>query len=227
MKIPEELSNVLRLIGKDMQEKNERLQKAFAQFAADLKNFAGDVPANLKTLASHGWYISGASPIGDQKIMSDEIKNGNLDKVDRHLCKFYKGEMGSIIKSVCSHFPEREKLIKEAQKAHDCQMYFCSIPLFLSTADGILQGMVFKPEKMKKRLSGSKLSEFGALITEPNTITYFMQPGQKDYPFNRSAILHGHDSKFGTKTNSFKAISFLAYIMDFFIISPLATHPNN
>jgi len=227
MKNIEDLSIAWRLFQKGMQEKNEQLQKAFALFAENIKNAAGDVAANLKTLASHGWYVSGNSPLEDQKVMSDEIKNGNMDKVDRHLSKFYKDEMDNIIKSVCTHFPDREKLIKEAKKAHDNQMYFCSIPLFLSTADGILQGMVFKPEKMKKRLSGKKLSEFGILITEPNTITYFMQPGQKDYPFNRSAILHGHDSKFGTKTNSFKALSFLAYIMDFFIISPLATHPSN
>ena len=101
-------------------------------------------------------------------------------------------------------------------------MYFASTALFLTIADGLCNGYLFKTKQnklnLKQELSKTHcLEEFLSLITEVSAID-IAHAKKINFPstLNRHGVLHGLDFDYGTKTNSLKALSLLAFIGDFF-----------
>lgn len=218
--------NAILGIGKKISEailqKSEEFQKIFKEMGEAMKFYAKHIPPSLKRMANHGWYISGDSPMGESITLAIDLENGNIEKVDRELIKYYNGEIRNIISRVIRSYPERAKILNEAKAAHKNRMYFASTSLLLSTADGIFNGLLFKAKKNKKLLKDhlekiGHLDDFGMILTEVSAIDAFRRPGKKsDNSLNRHGVMHGYDVEYGTKLNSLKALSLLAYVCDFF-----------
>ena len=187
------------------------------------------MPASFRILAKHGWYICGSSAMFDSLRLADQINAGELDSAEDFLIEFYESEMESIIRRCSREHPERTNILKEAEQAHQKEMFYASTLLFLANADGILKGNLFILKKGKDDLktylkSNGHTSEFSQLIIDVSTIDKFVAANKFDKSFlNRHMVMHGHDSQYGTKKNSLKALSLLAYVSDFF--SPDPDHP--
>ena len=215
IKLPEELFSRIK-------EAQDRLQEAFKPIRENFKILAEKLPLSLKKLANHGWYISGDSFMSEGLTLSDELDFGNFEKVNKNLEQFYEKESSSIIDRLKYQYPGRSKMFDEAFKAHQRKMYFASTNLFLSLADGLCNGSLFKTKNnkanLKKELTGTHyLDVFLAVITQESAIDIAYSKKSK-FPssLNRHGVLHGLDFEYGTKINSLKALSLLAFIGDFF-----------
>jgi hypothetical protein len=215
-KVSKELSETLA-------KQFEGVGKILNEFAASFKEYGKKIRPSLITLAKHGWYICGSAEMDASLLLEKEFKKGNIGKADKFLIEFYEEEFDKIVDNICRLHPERIKVIREAKKAHRLKMYFCSTILFLSTADGIFEGTLFtgsrkgKKGNLEKVLRGiDHLTEYGELLINESAI----DAGRKTRKLyksslNRHEVMHGGDSSYGTKLNSLKALSLLAYICDF------------
>lgn len=210
----EEQTKWVQELQKTLQKQFQPLQKAFEEFA---KKF----PESLQNLAKSGWYICAASPISDAIYLNNLLKQGENHKVDLHMQEFYESEFKKLTNILVNDFPERKKLILEGVRAHKKNMYFASTILFLSIADGLCSGSLFmirdEKKKLKKTLKNTNtLDAFVSIITNISAIDAHTTDMSK-YPssLNRHAVMHGHDFVYGTKINSLKAFSLLAFIGDF------------
>ena len=101
----------------------------------------------LDKIADYGWYIEGA-------MFTDEIeaisKYRSAKKTDGFMLEFYKSNEERIINKIIDLYPSRKEILSEAITAHRNKMYFASTIIFLSQADGILEGKLFKIKKAKK-----------------------------------------------------------------------------
>jgi hypothetical protein len=93
----------------------------------------------------------------------------------------------------------------------------------LSTADGIFNGELFRVKNgvmntLKKQLDKKRyLKEFGDLLLKMSPIdSGYSKAEEFNSSLNRHKVMHGKDVNYGTKINSLKALSLLAFICDFF-----------
>lgn len=209
----------------------ERTENVMKEFRDSFKTLAEQFHPSLSTLVSHGWYISGNSAFGDSIYLSSELNKGNIVKVDKFLIKFFEKEFNSIIETIKRYCPQRSEIIAEAAKAHKLKMYYAATSLFISTADGIFDGELFKQPKKGKPKLKEKLanvrhqSELGELLIKMSPIDATPDELYKfNNPLNRHNVLHGRDFSYGTKINSLKALSLLGFICDFFSSPPNLPH---
>jgi hypothetical protein len=135
--------------------------------------------------------------------------------------RFYEKEIKISSTHLVKHFPEKRKLIQEAIKAHKKKLFFASTILFLSLADGICNGYLFRianqKKKLKNALSDKRILDFVvSTLTNVSAIDAHTDDSLK-YPskLNRHAVMHGNDITYGTRTNSLKAFSLFACVADF------------
>jgi hypothetical protein len=108
----------------------------------------------------------------------------------------------------------------EAFSAHKKKQYFASTILFLSQADGICEGKVFRGKKVFNNYIESKkastlirsvlgqVSPIDIDTRNPDRANYFSD-------LNRHGVMHGLHVDYGTEENSLKALSLLCFISDF------------
>lgn len=207
----------------NLKKQFEGIERALREIQNGFKRYAEQLTPSLRILANHGWYICGISSITDSIELSDEIKKGNTKEVDKFMVNFYEREFESVINNLKKAYPDRNKIISEAQNAHDRNMYYSSTSLFLSTADGIFNGHLFKDSKkgkpiLKKELAGKKsMKEYVDLLIEMSPLdAVYGKANLFKSTLNRHKVMHGIDVEYGTKENSLKALSLLAFICDFF-----------
>jgi hypothetical protein len=204
-------------------ESAEKLTEALKKIAEAFEVVAEQLPPSLRTLASHGWYVSANSGITDSIKLAAEISKGNINKVNKQLQEFYQADAKRIISHLRKTFPERKKLFDEALKAHQRKMYFASTSLFLSLADGLCNGSLFitknNKASLKKYLANKTyLEDFLKVISEVSAIdTAHYKKNSFPSNLNRHGVLHGLDFDYGTRLNSLKALSLLAFVGDFLV----------
>lgn len=230
--IPEEYEPYKKQLG-DYQNVTKEVAGLFAKhfeyFEQSLKNlsealgkYGQSLTPSLIALAEHGWYVCGSSEMGDSIVLEKDIRKGYYAKVDRFMVSFYENEFIRIISDIKVRYPARAKIINEAKRAHNNKMYHASTLLFLSTADGIFDGKLFKTksnkENLKKKIFESKhLEEHSTVLMRISAIDAGEGILNRFYnPLNRHMVVHGKDLNFGNKINSLKALSLLAFICDFF-----------
>lgn len=200
----------------------EGFENALKKIGEAFTEYAKYSIPSLELFADHGWYVCGSSEMGDSLELQKEIKKGHFKKVDIFMVSFYENEFESIISNIKTKYPEKSNIINQAKRAHKLKMYHASTLLFLSIADGIFDGLLYKKsnrkQNLKKRISKTKhLKEHGDIILKISAI----DSDERDLhqfrnPLNRHRVVHGKDANFGNKINSFKAFSLLAFICDFF-----------
>ncbi|MBI4810469.1 MAG: hypothetical protein HY800_03330 [Ignavibacteriales bacterium] len=189
-----------------------------------LLHFAGSKQLTI-LLAEEGWFSALDTTYGMEREIYHLTMAGEITKVDRLLVDMYLKKLKGVEKKITSAFPKRKELIKQAFWAHNKRRYDLSIPLFLSQSDGIsmdiTNGEYFLKDKGRPRTAkfvDSKIlnpifSQLFELLRINLPISASKDQRKKQHVnFNRHAILHGEDLHYGTKLNSFKAISLLSYL---------------
>lgn len=183
-----------------------------------LNNYSRKHGQYIDRIADYGWYIEGG-------MFTDEIervaKYRSAKRIDAFMLIFFNSNEDRIIKELIALYPIRKEIISEGITAHRNKMYFASTIIFLSQADGILEGKLFKIKKSKKEglnkhLTSSNYSKHEVkILTKIRGIDCFStEVSNYKSKLNRHAVMHGDDSSFGTEINSYKALSLLAYIAE-------------
>jgi len=176
----------------------------------------------LKELSKLGWYVTSLMSAAEIAYYSRRSNTKSPRYLDKQLAKYYSTHFEEVIFSLMRENPDRSNIILEASKAHKSRMYYCSTCLFLTQADSICKGELYKTAKSKKRLRDllhkekQKVDQILTVIMEESSIdAYFPTNSQYPSSLNRHGVLHGYSLDYGTKVNSLKALSLLAFVSNF------------
>jgi hypothetical protein len=183
-----------------------------------------EIPEVQRELAKYGWYMSEGATVNETFQIAIDARKGQIDNVHNALIKFYRKQLPMISHSLITKYPDRAKILREALKAHKLKMFHASTSLFLSQADGICSGDLFKTAKNKKQIRNLlrdkkipvHLEIFLSAITAEAVIDK-PHPKTKNVndSLNRNAVLHGYDTAYGSEINSLKALSLLCFVGTF------------
>lgn len=208
---------------------SSRFSASFSKALSDLSEQLKHFPENNKKtkeiendyaylLSTYGWYISPIMKYKDVFEIFIDIQNLNIKKAEGILLKYYRKEINNIKKNLIENYPERKNVISEAFKAHKQKMYFSSTILFLSQADGIGDGKIFRGKKpLKEYLSKGKNFELlDTILPKETAINEDTRKIKSNFfsDLNRHGVMHGLHTNYGNKKNSFKALSLLCFISD-------------
>ncbi|WP_143185620.1 hypothetical protein [Winogradskyella jejuensis] len=186
--------------------------------------FLGLSEIGLKNIAGYGWYIDGGITMGYTTQLMEKAVNGDNEFLDNFFVKYYRENINSLIEILKNRQDSRQKIIVEALDCHNEQKYYASTLLFLSQADGICNGQLYRTKKekeaLKKFLSKSENGNFInillRMITDESAIDVgYSKKESFDSKLNRHAVVHGLDLNFGSEINSLKAFSLLCFVSDF------------
>lgn len=151
--------------------------------------------------------------------------------IDKFFCDSLWWSLWRIRQKAIKRFPSRKRAINLAFKAHRRGEFELSIPAFLILSEGIFRdltkGDIFSKrskekdsfvEQLKKNKKVIPLISYSieAVINGNIIGLSFSNKDDLAYPnvLHRNRILHGSDTDFGTKVNSYKAISQFEFIVD-------------
>lgn len=225
MLVPESHISVSKEIEEYIESIQDYITPVFIEVQEAMSKLPEKIHKALLTLGRKGWYVDSKFPHASLFRLEQELSNGNLDEAEEVLCEYYEQRSSEIEKAILSSFPERKMPIEAAFRAHRNQEYFLSIPVLLAQADGIcgdIAGKYFfiknnkKPQIATYILSITK-SKFERMFFAPllQTLPINASSSEREDDFdelNRHMVLHGETSKYGTRTNSIKAISLIGYI---------------
>ena len=190
----------------------------------EIDELSGMMNKTMRKLSLHGWYISATIEVATLISLMENIKKGDTGKVDNTMKLHYDSNFDTIITDLSKSFFDRKEIFAQAAKAHKLKMYYASISLFLSQADGICKGYLFILKNEKKNLK-KEISKFNS-STLKEVLEVIMNESAIDAPYsnrtkypsklNRHSVFHGLDKEYGTNLNSLKALSLLTFIGDFF-----------
>ena len=204
-------------------EKNPNFFNQVQQFADGIKDFPERHRQAWVKAAEQGWYLNAETPAS----MSQAIGEGK-DVLDQYMIEHLQEDWKAVSESVISSYPERREILECAFQLHLEGRYIAAIPLMLAQADGIcaqaLGAHLFTDKDDRK----AKLTEMasnadtfiGVLLEILGLRTQFSaginkhSPARKALAPNRNGILHGSHRHldYGTKVNSLKTFSLLAFV---------------
>lgn len=225
----------------------EALAKAHKRYEAVLKSidwvglargyqsFVGNLPDQLQTLATHGWFISpDHTPLQAIYPTASFFQAEKRDEAHQALCAHFNGVLPEIERRLSADFPARALIFKKAFAAHRAGDFELSIPVFLAQADGIAREAIAKETPKfsifsKRPVAKHAVLDFIATMGAEEITRHIMEIVTKPMPFtesegsklltcdslNRNAVLHGTDTGYATPLNSYRAISFLEYVSHF------------
>lgn len=196
--------------------------KIFAEGIKRFEEFSNN--DGLAKLASYGWYIDADISLGYITGLMEKAINENQEYLDDYFSEYYRTSMKKKMSIISRKHENRSKIIEEAVYCHQNGKYYASTTLFLSQADGICSGRLFKNSKnknaLKQYISKNKDASFFSIlmiaIEKTNTIdSFYPEKKLNDSKLNRHGVMHGLDTGFGRELNSLKAFSLLVFISDF------------
>ncbi|MFD2556303.1 hypothetical protein [Sphingobacterium tabacisoli] len=151
--------------------------------------------------------------------------------IDRHFIRQLRWSLFFLWTKATRRFPKRRKMINSAFKAHLRSDYTASVPLFLILSEGIFRdlcgedlftkGKKSKMENFTKRNPDLRIfpliSHIIDAVSNGDIIGLrFSDEESLKYPnvLSRNKILHGADLSYGTKVNSYKAISQFEFVVE-------------
>lgn len=204
-------------------EQNPKFFEQLHRFADELKHLPERQREACKTAAEHGWYMNGKTPASMRHVVLED-----KDVLDRYMIDHLEEDWSEITDSILSTHPYRREILECAFQLHTEGRYLASIPLMLAQADGIcaqaLGAHFFTDhEKREEKLvemaadtdsfTGILLETLGLRTQFSAGISKYSAPKKALAP-NRNGILHGSHRHldYGTKINSLKTFSFLAFV---------------
>lgn len=208
-------------------ENNPSFLHNVQQFAKEIKNFPEHQRQAWTTAATHGWYLNADTPASIRPAIV-----AGTDVLDQYMIEHLEEDWNAISKSVLSSHPERREILECAFRLHLEGCYIAAIPLMLAQIDGIcaevLGAHLFTDQDNRE----AKLTEMasntdafmGLLLEILGLKTQFSagiskhSPARKALAPNRNGILHGsrRHLDYGTKVNSLKTFSLLAFVVFIF-----------
>jgi len=207
-----------------MAEARAELAAAIGGIAEALRPLAEALPEITRrqflAFAAAGWSPDIAMPFQVLAEIADRFGRGDPSGSD--LCvQYFDSELARIETQLIREWPARAHAIAEAFAAHNEEMYFVSIPVFLAQADGItregLGRRAFKRSGMCLRGDSLWDSVLEAIQLPMETETPLNRSersrGRNFGGLNRHAVMHGDPPLgYGTRTNSLQAASYLNYV---------------
>ena len=195
----------------------ERAAKGFSEFLV-----LSDV--GLVKLAEYGWYINSSISLGKTTGLMKKAIEGERDFLDDFLSHYYRKEIEDLSEVIHNGQDARSRITFEAITCHKEKKYFASTILFLSQADGLCNGELFKVRNDKKALKkyiaksqyGSFFKILFGMITKENAVDAgYSKMSNFESTLNRHAVMHGKDVQYGTELNSLKAFSLFSFVDGF------------
>lgn len=179
-------------------------------------------------LARSGWYPGGNLPLGIFAESASLIMDGKHEG-EEQLAAFYEDEAEAIATALAKQHPTRAEHIHQSMNAHKNGDFFLSVPANLILAEAIASDLgasclYSKTREGAKRILNELNSRedfqvavaFLAPLLVSAPIDWSPDQRQKygNPALNRHAILHGEVVGFGTRLNSLRSFSHLAYVSD-------------
>lgn len=177
-------------------------------------------------LSSYGWYIP---YIAEPKLIGELIKlleRGEINELDSRMVSFIDNCLSFYEELIYKKFPERQQIFQQIFEAHNTKKFYLTVPAIYSQLDGMAENKIgtrlFKNQSNPKKASvKSYISDLGNDFTKKYLGSWTGQNEQNRNQnptnvsgANRSDILHGTSTNYGTHVNSCKALSVLFLLMD-------------
>lgn len=178
---------------------------------------------NFVDYASYGWYLDPDLPVATTETLLEALRDDDDGAVSGWIEDHYEERAGEIEETPVSAFPSRGAVFRDAFWAHRAAKYTLSVPVLLAQADGIwwehFGASVFARQD-RQLVADSRLSsgnDFDGAMSQifRSEAPLWESKGQREAGFrglNRHQVVHGESTDYGTRTNSLKAISFLAFL---------------
>lgn len=180
-------------------------------------------PESLRRLVQLGWYLPFHVNEATMNSLADKIASGGVSSADSYIVEII--DQGSVaeVQKLTERFPTRSKIILAAFDAHRKGEYYLSIPVFFAQVEGIcteIVGSRFFSLKKGRPATTDWASEY----EQGDYVSLLLRPllevgearriQEKGKPsgVNRHDVLHGDSLDYGTKVNSYKALSLLIYV---------------
>jgi len=203
----------------------ELINPAFEQLRRSFIELPPQLQEALILLGTHGWYMDLEMSLPGLWALKKALTDGNIKEAEDALVEHFESRVDEIEKSIVKRFPNRQKPISAAFKAHRRQEYELSIPVLLAQTDGICKEVAntYLFRKHDKRpqtaiyVEQAALDAFNEALLSPlaKTLPIGMSEHERGEGFgelNRHMVLHGESVDYGCKTNSLKAISLINYV---------------
>ncbi len=175
-------------------------------------------------LGQHGWYVDFELPFRAIFDFAQDIGGRDHAAAELVLCQYFDERMEGLLKQVEESFGHRHQIIASAFRAHERGEFDLSIPVILAQTDGICFEVtnvqlyqLSKPKHFMKAFPDADGAITAALLAPLSTELPMVFPQRKRtaHPplLNRHAILHGESCDYGTRENSSRAVSHLAYVI--------------
>lgn len=189
----------------------------------------------IARLAKHGWWVDSQF----QPLLVDFLVGrlpDELDQLDLVMEEHFESRRIEIEQRLLDEYPERAGVLKESFEAHDNGHFSLAILGFLSSADGIWRdrcrrhlfsngGAISAFRDLEQDINDDLLTAFLSGLIDKIPLIYNEQQRSDAASFNdlnRHQVMHGESADYGTRINSFKAMSLLQFV-DFIV--PESTAP--
>lgn len=191
----------------------------------------------MKLAADNGWFFGWNDSLkGILKLIKSLEATGTApvtaDAVDQVFKEYFEENFEAIAQGLVRNYAHRTEPINAAVAAHKSDAlsgaYFLSIPVFLAQADGILSEVVginsvFQKggrDKLIAKVAGWDLVSDVKGLLQPFEEFHkldLVRGKNDDQPnaftaLNRHEVMHGNSQTYGTRINSLKAFSLLAFV---------------
>jgi hypothetical protein len=221
-----ELRKQFEELGRHMREWNADFNKSTAKIAEGFQRIQQAPPADIRILANHGWFISfWHTPITELTSVAMLFTGGETEAGHDAMCRHFSEVLDEIAMELTKRHPDRTLILNKAIRAHRDENYELSVPVFLTQADGIANEMlgvsVYTRHDGKRKKMEEAIEQLDPKGIEDPMLRLILgdlpltaSTDSDDYctdSLNRHAIIHGLDVSYGTKLNSFRALSWLQY----------------
>lgn len=201
-------------------------QPALDQLRRDFEQLPTRTKELQRKLAERGWYLIPEMPFALVPL-ENALSAERTGLVDDALSTVVAQNVDVIESNLCTEFPNRIAILKEAFQSHREERYASSIALLLTQADGIVIELLGKSFFSKERNSHDprtrrliedlQLGMYTEILLEPLMTRGGMSANDQElsqYPdsLHRHQILHGIDTTYPSKLNSLKMISLVGYL---------------
>lgn len=200
------------------------LPEGIEQLAKKAREWQEKQKQDVRFMAENGWYPNSL-------LFFYHPSNEEINNLDALMTSFFDESWDELTKQIINLCQNRKHILETAFKLHKERNYIASIPLFISQSDGVCGeefGSFFTKNNNKPKASEQIIKDFdegvldkgffGEILLEPlklKSSPISQHSSKKSKGPSRHGILHGDKKhlKYGTKVNSYKALSFLAFIV--------------
>lgn len=238
-RLEEDLREAHEKVSEVVAQFNQTLADTAKQFEAENERFFsiirstnwGMASSILVQLAGYGWYVNYRFDMPQLGKIKECLDKGQITELDQLMEKWIAADWKFIKLAVLVDHPERKSVLEQAFRAHEKGWYLLSIPVFFAQIDGICGELTGYKFFLNKQLSdntyGPKVREWASANGNKTGIEQALcevlmykgafqlhEKQDNKIGFTRHSVLHGETNDYGTKINSLKAVSLLAYIND-------------